>query len=406
MAPVNPLKGGYDLLSAKWLTNRTLAVSLWFGLSLFAVAQALWSHQINNFLVFRSVYFHLMEGRNLYIPYPAEYQDVNLYGPFFGLLIAPFALLPIKLGVICWVMANVSFLYWAVSKLPIARGYQTALLILCSHELMNCSSWLQTNAFVCGCLLLGFSYAIRQKEHWALCFIMAAAFVKLYGIIGLVFIPFSQHKVKFTVWALIWSVIFLLSPLLLTNFDSLVRTYSDWQIGLLAKAAKNTRLDNHNYYQDISLLGMIRRILYPGMRDAVILTAGSLLYLSQFFYCAYARDIRYKIYILCSSLIFLVIFSSGAESPTYIIAVPALCLWFFMQPRTRIGFWLFAVAFLFTTFSYSDLLTPWFRNHVVMPYSLKAFPSFVIWMIILVEIHRRQFLKAIDISRWQTPITA
>lgn len=384
-------------LPGNWLTNRRLSVFLWFGLSVFAILQDLWSHQVNNFLVFRYVYFHLLEGSNLYIPYPDQYADVNLYGPLFGLIIAPFALMPVKLGAICWVLANVSFLYWAISKLPIASAYQTALLILCSHEMMNNSSWMQSNALVCGSLLLGFSYVCRQKENRALFFIMLAAFIKLYGIAGLAFFPFSRNKVKFIGWALCWAIFCFAAPLLITHYDFLIRTYADWKTGLQLKAAKNIRLDNNNYFQDISVMGMIRRTFYPGLKDVLILVPGCLLYLSQFLYRTYYRDVRYQLYLLCSSMLFLVIFSSGAESPTYIIAVPALCLWFFMQPGNKIHLILFSIGFLFTTFSYSDLLTPWFRDHVVMRYSLKALPSFIIWMIILFQIHSRQFLSAVDI---------
>lgn len=394
-----PLTGYSYFRSGLWLTNKTLAGCLWFGLSAFAVAQALWSRKINNFLVFRYVYFHLLGKHNLYIPYPDQYADVNLYGPVFGLVIAPFALLPVKLGVVCWVMANVSFLYWAISKLPISVPYQTTLLILSSHELMTNSSWLQTNALVCGCLFLGFSYVRCRREHWGLFFIILAGFIKIYGFAGLVFFPFSRNKAKFIGWALFWSVFCFVAPLLITHYHFLIQTYADWKTGLQVKAAKNIRIDNHNYYQDISVLGIIRRMLYSGLKDAWVLIPGSLLFISQFFYRAYYRDHRYQMYLLCSTMLFLVLFSSGAESPTYIIAVPAMCLWFFLQPKNRTKLIVFSAALLFTTFCYSDLLTPWFRQHVVMPYSLKALPAFIIWAIIIFQVHSRQFLRAINIEQ-------
>jgi hypothetical protein len=328
-----------------------------------------------------------------------EYGDVYIYGPVFGLLIAPFAILPTKIGAICWVLSNTTFLYWAITRLPIARSYQTALLILCSVELMNNSSWLQANAFVCACILLGYSFVRDKKDSWALFFIMLATFVKLYGIIGLAFFPFSTTRLKFVMWTLIWSVVFFISPVLLTSWHFLLQTYGDWYTALSQKDAKNIRLDTHYYYHDISFMGVIRRCIYPALKNIYIILPCTFLFISQFRFIQYFKDVRYQLYLLCSCLLFVVIFSTSAESPTYIIALPAICLWYFMQPERRSTTVLFIILYLFTTFSYSDLVTPWFRNHIVMPYSLKAVPSCIIWCIIVVQVNGYKFLHAKDISK-------
>jgi hypothetical protein len=387
-----------DLRGVKFLGNRSLALVLWFGLSLFAVLQVVWLDKLNIFNVFRSGYFHLLQERNLYLLYPLEYGDVYIYGPVFGLLIAPFALLPVKIGAVCWVLFNISFLYWAISRLPLAKFYQTALLILCSHELMNSSSWLQANAFTCGCILLGFAFIYRKQDHWALFFIMLATFVKLYGIIGLAFFPFSTNRLKFILWTIIWSLLFFVSPVLITSWHFLLQTYTDWYAALMQKDATNIRLDTHYYFHDISFMGLVRRTVYPGLKNIYIILPAIIGYISQFRFFDYYKDLRYQFYILCSSLLFVVIFSTSAESPTYIIALPAICLWFFLQPVKQSTTIFFIVLFVFTTFSYSDLLTPWFRKHVVMPYSLKALPSCLVWCIIVLQINRMKFLDSKDLS--------
>ena len=369
------------------LGNRRIALTLWFGLSFFAVIQQIWLHHINNFIVFRSVYFHLIQERNLYLFYPAEYQDVNLYGPLFGVLIAPFAWLPVNIGVFSWVMANVFFLYWAISRLPIPAFFQTVLIFLCSQELMNSSSWLQSNALICGCILLGYSFSRSGKERWALLFIMLATFIKLYGIIGLAFLPFSSNRVKFIFWGIFWMIILFLVPLLFTHWHFLIQSYGDWYTGLTNKELKNISLTNHNFYQDISVLGLIRRNFFNNLNDLYIIIPGILLYLSQFIHVKRYRDTAFQIYLLCSSLIFVVIFSTGSESSTYLIAVPGMVLWYFMQTFRKPISWFFSVAFLFTSFCYSDLLTPAFRTNFVIPYSLKAIFPTLIWIVILFQVH-------------------
>ena len=369
------------------LGNRRIALTLWFGLSFLAVIQQIWLHHINNFIVFRSVYFHLIQEKNLYLFYPAEYEDVNLYGPLFGVLIAPFAWLPVNIGVFSWVMANVFFLYWAISRLPIPKFYQTVLIFLCSQELMNSSSWLQSNALICGSIMLGYSFSRSGKERWALLFIMLATFIKLYGIIGLAFLPFSLNRGKFIFWGIFWAVILFITPLLLTSWHFLIQSYGDWYTGLSNKEIKNISLTNHNFYQDISVMGLIRRNLSKNLNNMFVIIPGILLYLSQFVHFKKYRDIEFQLFLLCSSLIFVVIFSTGSESSTYLVAVPGMILWYFLQPFRKSITWFFSIAFLFTTFCYSDLLTPAFRTNYVIPYSLKAIFPTIIWILILIQVH-------------------
>src|SRR5580765_8799115 len=131
--------------TGRFLFDKRIAIIIWFGLALAGVLQAFAENGLNNYFIYKQVFFHSLHQKDLYQPYPSEYDDVNLYGPFFGLVIAPFALLPGKIGPVCWVLANAGFLFWAISKLPLENKWKALLLILCSHELMISSASLQTN---------------------------------------------------------------------------------------------------------------------------------------------------------------------------------------------------------------------------------------------------------------------
>jgi len=63
----------------------------------------------NNFKIFRNVFWHTIGELPLYVKYTAEYYDINHYGVFFSLLIAPFAALPQWLGLLLWLMALSAF---------------------------------------------------------------------------------------------------------------------------------------------------------------------------------------------------------------------------------------------------------------------------------------------------------
>jgi hypothetical protein len=381
------------LLPNRILFNRWLAAVCWFGLSALTAWQHLSSGTFNNFKVFRSVFFHALDRTSLYAAYPAEHADINLYGPVFSLVIAPFAWMPPKVGAICWVMANAALLLYAIGQLPVRREWKAAIVLFSAHELMINSTWFQSNALVASCLLLGYAFVQREREGAALFFIMLATFFKLYGMAGLCFLPFSRHPLRFLGWMVAWSIILFLAPAILTGLGFLLRSYPEWGRTLVEKAARNNAPDN--LYQNVSVMGMIHRIFgWRQMNDLWILVPAAGLFISQFAQRRYWGDVRLELYLLASLLLSVAIFSNSAESPTYIIALPGICLWYLLQPKSRAADIFFAAILVLTTFAYSDLLGSWVRSRLVRPYSLKALPAFAVWCVILVQVHTRQFLRA------------
>ncbi len=386
-------KTGKWLLSGRFLHDKKLSIIVWFGLALIAVLLDFLHGMINNYLIFKQVYFHTLQHVNLYLEYPDQYKDVNLYGPLFSVLIAPFALLPDWLGIICWGMFNTAVLYFAIRKLPIQEKWQNAILILSAHEMMTAASWLQSNPLIIACIILGFVYIHLGKEMWALFFILIAAFIKLYGVVGFAFFFFSRDKINFIKWAIIWFAVFLIAPIVFAPLSFIFQSYQDWYISLTEKAAKNVRLDINNDYQDISVMGMVRRIFkVPDFKNIIITIPAVIIFGLQYLRYQYFSDLRYRLYLLCSVLIMTVIFTTSAESPTYIIAFPAVCLWFVIQPPSKWVNAIFVFALLFTSFSYSDIFTPYVRDHIIRPYSLKALPCFIVWLIIAWQMFTKQFL--------------
>jgi len=376
--------------------DRRFVLSIWFALCLFGIYKVFAGYGINNYLIFRLVFYHTINQQDLYIPYPAEYGDVNLYGPVFSLVIAPFASLPVKAGVILWMIFNAAFLAFAVFKMPVPAKWQAALLLLCGYELMISTTSVQINPFICACILLGFSYTCRQKEFLALLFVVLATLIKVYGIVGFTFIFFSQRKLRFAAWAIVWSFVLFIAPVIITSFSFLVQSYQDWYLAIKTKFAINNLMGKRAIYQNVAVPGMIRRIFYlPKMDDAVILVPAIWLQLSLFRFLTHFNDRRYGLYILSSLSIAIVIFSNSSESNTYIIAMPGICLWYLLQPKTKLVNIFFIIAFVFTTFAYTDLLTSWSRHHLYRPYSLKALFPFITWLIIVYQVNRKQFLKAI-----------
>lgn len=369
------------------------ALLLWFGLSLAVAAKELFVHNMNNYIIFKHVFLHVRDQQPLFIPYP-EYFDVNMYGPLFSLIIAPFALLPDAPGAMLWVTANAAFLYIAIRQLPLSRIQQNLILIFSSHELMAASSYFQFNPAVAACLMLSFTCILKGKDFWAAFFIMAGAFTKLYGIAGLAFFFFSRQPLRLIGSLLLWAGVFFTLPVILAPMDYIINTYKEWMAALIQKNTKNYRFEQGVVLQNISAMGFIQRVFHlKYLNNWWVLGPGLLLFFSQYTMLRWKHHSGYQLYLLASTLLFTVLFSTSSESPTYIIAFPAVCIWYVLQYPGRWNNALFIFILIGTSFSHSDLVTPWVKKNIVIPYAFKAFPCLLLWVIIVYQVWRGQFLR-------------
>ena len=113
---------------------RTL-LGLWLILGVVSALTKI--HKCNNFLIFKYVFWHAWEQTSLYAQYPSEFFDSNHYGPFFSIIIAPFAVLPHPLGLLFWHVLMTLALFVAIRKLPLRQGKQIFCYWFCAHELLT-----------------------------------------------------------------------------------------------------------------------------------------------------------------------------------------------------------------------------------------------------------------------------
>ena len=111
---------------------------------------------INNYLIFKQVFWHTIHQENLYQFYPEQYVDKNHYGPLFAVLMAPFAILPNYLGLLLWGMLNVSLLFYAVGKLPITFWGKNIILLISLIETLTSIQNLQFNPMLCSWIILSY----------------------------------------------------------------------------------------------------------------------------------------------------------------------------------------------------------------------------------------------------------
>ena len=377
----------------KILESNNQVAFIWFGLVFVTLLGAVLNHSFNNFIIFKQSFFHLQQQLNLYNVYPSEYWDHYYYSPTFAILVAPFTIIPSVVAPFAWGLFDAGVLYYAIRKLPISSFYQNGVLLLSVHEMMNASANLQSNGLIAGSIILSFVLLLKQKEHGATLALLLGFFIKLYGIVGLAFFFFSKQKSKYVVYIIVWTVVLVLLPLLITSPEFLMQSYKDWLASLTVKSNFDLTVDMYKNMVDITLQGMVKRVFnLPTLNKFYFIIPGLILLGSQYTKIKYFNHLVYQLYILCSVMLFVIVFNTGSESPTYIIGVVPICLWYVLQRKTTFSNTVFIIAIFFSSFSYSDLFTPWLRTHIMIPYALKVVGCFLIWVIILIQIHTKQFL--------------
>ena len=135
-----------------------LVYIVWFALALIALVSeiARGLHSIDNYLIFRGVFYHVWEQKNLFVYYPSEYVSFNNYGPAFSLIIAPFAILPVYVGCFLWGIANAVSLFIAIRMLPIKHIYQIIIFWIVCLEMMTSLHSMQFNPMLTAFFLFAF----------------------------------------------------------------------------------------------------------------------------------------------------------------------------------------------------------------------------------------------------------
>lgn len=367
--------------------SRTL-LGLWLLLPV--ISGLLKIHKCNNFLIFKGVFWHTWNGTSLYEPYPQEYFDVNHYGPLFSVVIAPFALLPHPFGLVLWLVVMSYLLYLSIRKLPMPWKKQVFIYWFCAHELLTALFMSQFNIAIAAIIIATWYCIEKEKDIWAMFFIMLGTFVKLYGIVGLAFFFFSRHKVKFVLWGIVWAVVFFVLPMFISSPAYVLEQYKEWYICLGEKNGENM----FSLAQNISLLGMVRKLTHcASYSDLWLIVPGLVLFCLPYLRLKQYRNQAFRYAFLASVLLFVILFSTGSESSTYIIALLGVAIWYVTAPwkRTKWDIALLVFAFILTSLSPSDLFPAYIRKTFVQPYALKALPCIIIWFKLMYEMLVRDY---------------
>lgn len=389
------------------------------GIVIVLISMILHIHNLNNFRIFKYVFWHAVEHRSLYEVCPEEYYDCNHYGPLFSLIIAPFAVIPwFDVAAGAFHAFLVVWFYCAIKDMEWERWKKVALVWLLAQELLFTVMWSQFNVAVAAMIILTFSAVRREREGLAAFWIMLGTLIKIYGIVGLAFWLFSKHKVRFIGWCCLWGAVLFALPMLFWGAEYTLLQYQEWAYSLTAKSGENVLAP----FQNISLPGVIRKVGYSltegrdaymavfreqqpanpanwwmnGWSDLYAIIPGIVLYFLPLCRFGQYQHHVWQLSLLASTLIFVNIFSSGSEECSYILSMSAMVVWYYGMPwkRSRTDTALLVLAMV-ASFSVTDLMPSAIRTGWIRPYALKSVPFIIIWLKLTWEMCTKNYAPVI-----------
>lgn len=154
-----------------------------------------------------------------------------------------------------------------------------------------------------------------------------------------------------------------------------------------------------SWAQNVSLLGLVRKISgSTSYSDLWLIIPGIVLFCLPYLRIQQYKNKAFRHALLSSVLMFVVLFSTGSESSTYIIAFMGVAFWYVTAPwkRNKWDIALMVFAFILTSMSPSDLFPAYLRRTFVHPYALKALPCVLIWLKLCYEMLTKDYKDSLN----------
>ena len=332
----------------------------------------------NNYQIFKYSFHYLVANKDLYKPYSEEHWDLFKYSSAFSLFFGVFAVFPDFIGLNLWNLLNALILLFSIYYLPNTSNRIKGLILLaCLIELVTSMQNSQSNALIAGLLILAFGSLERGHHGVSALFIVFSAFIKLFGIFGFLLFLLYPGKWRSALYTAGWIILLGLIPLVVVGFHQLNFLYSSWMYLLI---------NDHSSSYGLSLLGMLHSWVYAPIDKIAFLVMGMIILVLPFIRVALLRNYFFRLLILSSILIWVVIFNHRAESNTYIIAFAGISIWYFSMMRTPLNTVLFILAFICISLSPTDIIPRQVRLSFFEPYMLKVLPAVIIWLKITVDL--------------------
>jgi len=377
---LNDMKNSFS----KIISNKIIIIVLYVSFALVASVQSLVSGTktfnddsieyttYNNYIIFKNSFHHLKNDQDLYILYPKEQWDLYKYTPTFSVFFGLFAVFPDWLGLSLWNLLNALILLFAIYYLPkLDVKKKGVILIIVLIELLTSIQNSQSNGLIAGLLVLSFGLLENKKYLFATLCIVFSIYIKLFGIVGFALFLFYPNKLKLGFYTLFWTLLLAAAPLIFIDLNQYSKLLQSYTLML-----NNDHSTSYGY----SIMGWLHSWFALEINKNIVVLLGALVFLIPLLLFSKYKNYTFRSLTLASILIWIVIFNHKAESPTFIIAMTGVALWFVSSKKNTLNIALLFSAFILTSLSPTDIFPKFLREQYVLPYSLKALPCIFIWM--------------------------
>jgi hypothetical protein len=231
----------------------------------------------------------------------------------------------------------------------------------------------------------------KGKPWWAALMVVLTIYIKIFGIVALALFLFYPTRWKAALATICWIIVIGLLPLMVISPEQLIFLYKSWG---------NLLTMDHSASVGVSFYGWLHSWFGFDVDKQLFVLAGALLFCIPMLRFKNWSNPAYRLYVLASVLIWVVIFNHKGESPTYVIAIVGIAIWYFIkQPASRTDLVLLFLALAFTSFSSTDVITPFYiAKTYVEPYSLKAVFCTIIWFKLIIDLTMDKPLPVLSIK--------
>lgn len=373
----------------KIISNKKTIVIIYILFALFASIQSLVPEtktlhdnsirytKYNNYIIFKNSFDNLINNQDLYILYPEKQWDLYKYTPTFSVFFGLLAILPDWIGLNLWNLLNALFLLFSIYYLPkLDLRKKGVILIIILIELMTSMQNSQSNGLIAGLLVLSFGLLEHKKYLFATLCIVFSFYIKLFGIVGFALFLFYPNKWKLGVYTIFWALLLGVTPLIFIDINQYSKLLESYMLML-----NNDHSNSYGY----SIMGLLNSWFSLELNKNTLVLLGMFVFLIPLSLLSKYKNYTFKFLGLASVLIWIVIFNHKAESPTFIIAMTGVALWFVSSEKNILNTILVCCAFVFTSLSPTDIFPKYLRDEYVIPYTLKAFPCIIIWLKIIYD---------------------
>jgi hypothetical protein len=145
-------------------------------------------------------------------------------------------------------------------------------------------------------------------------------------------------------------------------------------------------------------MGVVRRLTAnANIPNLPFLLAGAVIFAIPMMRYRQFKSLKFRLQVLSSGLLMVVIFSTGAEHPTFIIATAGAMIYLLMQdkPFTTFNLIMLVLLLVITGLGPSDAF-PRFMRVWMGNYAVKAWPCIIVWFKIAYELIFKNFIAELQ----------